>query len=83
MRKPRAPRHCEEQEAADRNWRPGETPELVSAVNKLILAVLVIALLIVLVRDPQGMGHLVEAIFTVGANLLHGIATILGNLTGS
>lgn len=52
-------------------------------MNKLILTVLVIALLILLVRDPQGMGHLVEAIFTVGANLLHGIATFLGSLTGN
>ncbi len=51
-------------------------------MRKLILIVLVIALLIVLARDPQGMGHLVEAILTIVANLLHGIATILGNLAG-
>ncbi len=81
MRKPRAPRHCEKQEAANRNWRPGGTPELVSAVNKLILAVLVIALLIVLAGNPQALGHLVEGIFAVGAKLLHGMATFLDNLT--
>ncbi len=51
-------------------------------MNKLILAVLVIALLIVLAGDPQGMGHLVGAILTLGAKLLHGIATILDNLPG-
>ncbi len=49
-------------------------------MSKLILAVLVIVLLIVLARDPQGMGHLVEAIFALGAKLLHGIATLLDNL---
>ncbi len=51
-------------------------------MQKLILIVLVIVLLIVLARDPQGMGHLVGAIFTIVANLLHGIATMLGNLSG-
>ncbi len=50
---------------------------------KLILAVLVIALLIVLARDPQGMGNLVGAIFAIGAKLLHGIATILASLAGN
>ncbi len=50
-------------------------------MGKLVLIVLVIAVLIMLARDPQGMGQLVGAIFEVGAKLLHGMATILDNLT--
>ena len=58
-------------------------PELVSTLNKLVLTLLVIPLLIVMAaRDPQGMGHLVEMIFTVGAKLLNGVATILNSLLG-
>lgn len=57
--------------------------ELVSAVNKLILLLLVVALLIVMAaRDPQGIGHLVAIIFTLGAKLLDGVATILNTLVG-
>jgi hypothetical protein len=56
----------------------------VSAVHKLVLILLVVPLVIVLaVRDPQGMGHLVAIIFTIGAKLLDGVATILNALTGS
>jgi hypothetical protein len=33
--------------------------------------------------DPQGMGHLVAIIFTIGAELLDGVATILNALVGS
>ena len=53
-------------------------------MNKLLLTLLVIPLLIVLaVRDPQGMAHLVEAIFTIGAKLLDGVATLLSSLLGT
>ncbi len=52
-------------------------------MHKLILAVLVIALLIVLARDPQALGHLVGGIFAIGAKLLHGLATILDDLAGN
>ncbi len=51
-------------------------------MKKLILAVLAIALLIVLARDPQGLGHLVEAIVSVAAKLFNGIAAILSTLLG-
>ena len=53
-------------------------------MHKLVLILLVVPLVIVLaVRDPQGMGHLVAIIFTIGAKLLDGVATILNALTGS
>lgn len=53
-------------------------------MNKLVLTLLVIPLLIVMAaRDPQGMGHLVQMIFTIGAKLLDGVATILNNLLGT
>jgi hypothetical protein len=56
----------------------------VSAVHKLVLVLLVIPLVIVLAaRDPQGMGHLVAIIFTIGAKLLDGVAAILNTLVGS
>ncbi len=58
-------------------------PELVNAVNKLVLTLLVIPLLIVVaVRNPQGVGHLVEIIFVGGAKLLNMVATITGNMLG-
>ncbi len=58
-------------------------PELVNAVNKLVLTLLVIPLLVVLaVRDPQGVGHLVEIVFVGGAKLLNLVATVVGNMLG-
>lgn len=61
-------------------WR---TPELVSAMSRLVLTLLVIPLLIVMVaRDPQGMGHLVEILFVGGAKLLSLVATFLNNMLG-
>ena len=33
-------------------------------------------------RDPQGMAHLVELVFSVGARLLNAAATIIDNLLG-
>jgi hypothetical protein len=60
------------------------TPELVSTVNKLILIFLVIPLLIVMAaKDPQGMGHLVQLIITIGAKLLNAVAALLNNLLSS
>jgi len=51
---------------------------------KLLFTLLVIPLLIVMAtRDPQGVAHLVEVIFTVGAKLLNGTATFLVNLLGA
>jgi len=50
---------------------------------KLLLVLLVIPLLIVMAtRDPQGIAHLVEMIFTVGAKLLNATATFLDSLLG-
>jgi len=55
----------------------------VSAVHKLVLIALVVSLIIVMAaRDPQGMGHLVALIFTIGAKLLDGLATLLDKLVG-
>jgi hypothetical protein len=52
-------------------------------MSRLILTLLVIPLLIVMVaRDPQGMGHLVEIVFVVGAKLLSLVATFLNNILG-
>jgi len=50
---------------------------------KLLLILLVIPLLIVMAtRDPQGVAHLVEMIFTLGAKLLNGTASFLISLLG-
>jgi len=56
--------------------------ELVSAVSKLVLIALVIVLIILVARSPQGLGHLVGLIFTVAAKLLNGVAMILNALLG-
>ena len=53
------------------------------ALAKLLVVLLVVPLLIVLAtRDPQGMAHLVELIFTVGAKLLNATASFLSTLLG-
>ena len=58
-------------------------PELVNAVNKLVLTLLVIPLLIAVpVRNPRGIGHLVEIVFVGGAKLLNLVATIGSNMLG-
>ncbi len=58
-------------------------PELVSAVSKLLLTLLVVSLIIVMVtRNPQAMGHVVVVIFTICARLLDGLAALLNALTG-
>lgn len=50
---------------------------------KVLVVLLVIPLLIVMaVRDPQGMAHLVELVFSVGAKLLNAVATFLDSLLG-
>ena len=50
---------------------------------KVLLVLLVIPLLIVMAtRDPQGIAHLVEMIFMVGAKLLSATATFLDALLG-
>ena len=52
-----------------------------SKLVKLLLVLLVIPLLIVMAtRDPQGIAHLVDMIFTVGAKLLNATATFLDSL---
>ena len=54
-----------------------------SAVSKLVLMALVGLLVIyLLARDPQGMGHLVAAVFTIAVRLLDGVAAILNTLVG-
>jgi hypothetical protein len=53
-------------------------------MKKVILILLVIPLIIVLAaKDPQGMGHLVQLIITVGAKLLNAVATLISDLLGS
>ena len=50
---------------------------------KLGLILLVVTLVVgMAVRDPQGMGHLVAIIFTIGVKLLDGVAAILNTLVG-
>jgi hypothetical protein len=52
-------------------------------LGKLLFILLVIPLLIVMAtRDPQGMAHLVEMIFTLGAKLLNATAVFLSSLLG-
>ena len=63
--------------------QPGRYRKPVSALVKVLLVLLVIPLLIVMAtRDPQGVAHLVEMIFTVGAKLLSATATFLDALLG-
>lgn len=53
------------------------------ALGKLLVVLLIIPLLIVMAtRDPQGVAHLVEMIFTLGAKLLNATATFLDSLLG-
>jgi hypothetical protein len=69
--------------AAARKRTAWRMPELVNAVNKLVLTLLVIPLLIVVaVRNPQGAGHLVEIVFVGGAKLFNLVATIGSNMLG-
>ena len=52
-------------------------------MGKLVLIAVVIVLLIVLAaRDPQGLGHLVGLIFTLAAKLINGVSMILNALLG-
>lgn len=52
-------------------------------IGQTALILLVIPLLIVMAtRDPQGIAHLVEVIFTVGAKLLNATAAFLDSLLG-
>jgi hypothetical protein len=53
-------------------------------VMRLLLTLLVIPLLIVLaVKSPRAVGHLVELVIVIGARILDGVATLLGNILGS
>jgi hypothetical protein len=53
-------------------------------VKKIVLMLLVIPLLIVMaVKDPQGAGHLVQFVITLGARLLNAVASFLNSLLGS
>ena len=70
--------------AAEQDLAARRTPELVSTVSKFVLTLLVRPLLVVMaVKDPQGMGHLVQLIITAGANLLNAVAAFLNNLLSS
>lgn len=54
-----------------------------SLMKSLIVTLLVIPLIIVMaVRDPQGTGHLVALVITLGARLLNGVATFLNAILG-
>jgi hypothetical protein len=55
----------------------------VIALSRLLVILLVVPLVIVMVaRDPQGMAHLVELVFRVGAKLLNATAALLDRLLG-
>jgi hypothetical protein len=63
--------------------QPGAGRKPVRTLVKVLVVLLVIPLLIVMaVRDPQGMAHLVELVFSVGAKLLNATAAFLGSLLG-
>lgn len=52
-------------------------------MTKLIFILLITLLLIVmLARDPAGMGHLVAAVITFGMRLLNAVALLITNLLG-
>ena len=52
-------------------------------MSKLLLTLLVASLiLIMVVRNPQVMAHVVVVIFTICARLLDGLAALLNALTG-
>jgi hypothetical protein len=52
-------------------------------VKKVVLVLLVIPLLIVMAaKDPQGTGHLVQFLITLGARLLNAVASFLNSLLG-
>lgn len=51
-------------------------------MSKWVLVSLVIVLIILAARSPQGLGHLVGLIFTVAAKLLNGVSMILNALLG-
>jgi hypothetical protein len=66
------------------NRLPGKLLGRGGEMKKVILILLVIPLIIVLAaKDPQGMGHLVQLIITVGAKLLNAVATLISDLLGS
>jgi len=52
-------------------------------MTKLILTVLVVLLLVIVVRDPQGMGELAHLILTVIGKLINAITIILNDLLGA
>jgi hypothetical protein len=80
MRKPRQRATVGAEAAREDGWR---APGLVSAVSKTVVISLVIVVLIVLAaRSPQGLGHLVGLIFTLAAKLLNGVSMILNALLG-
>lgn len=55
----------------------------VRAMARLLVLFLIIPLVIVVAtRNPQAVGHLVEAVFILGARLLNAVATLLGLLLG-
>ncbi len=50
-------------------------------MKKLIVVFLIIPLIIVMVvNDPQGAGHLMQIIITIGAKLLGAVAAFLNQL---
>lgn len=53
-------------------------------MSRLVVILLLIPLLLVMfVRDPQAVVHLVELVFTVGAKILIATADFLNSLLGS
>jgi hypothetical protein len=53
------------------------------ALAVLCVSLLVVLLLIVVARDPQGMGQLVHLIITLVGKLINAITVILNTLLGS
>lgn len=52
-------------------------------MGKLLVVLLVVPLLIVMAtRDPQGMAHLLELVFSAGARLLNAVAAVIDSLLG-
>lgn len=55
-----------------------------SLVTRLIITLLIIPLIIVMaVRSPQAVGHLIELIIIVGARLLNAVAAFATSLLGA